>query len=301
MMNILAQHTPEQPSLAEVVNVLSSEVSKGNEMLNVAKIWLAEKGMAFAVNVLFSLVILLVGILIIRLGTRAIERALVANKHINSLMEKFLTNVANKICWVLLIMIVMQRLGLNIGPLIAGFGVTGFILGFAFQESLSNLAAGMMIGINEPFKIGDYISAGSIEGTVKDLNMMATTLSTKDNKKVVIPNKIVWGAPITNFSALGTRRMDIVVGISYGADISKAKSAILAAVKGVNGVLPNVEPIVGVTGIGDSAINLVVRPWCASKDYWGVLSASNQAVKEALDAAGIDIPFPQIVVHSKEG
>jgi len=298
-MNVFAQQNVSNDTVAGVTNVLAGEMSKGTEMLNVAKEWLAENGTAFAVNVVVSLIILVVGAYVIRLITKAADRALVSNKHINSLMEKFLCNVVNKSCWVLLLMIIAQRVGLDIGPLIAGLGVTGFILGFAFQESLSNLAAGMMIGINEPFKVGDYVQAGGIEGTVRDLNMMAATLTTGDNKKVVVPNKLIWGSAITNYSAMDKRRVDLSVGIAYGADITQAKQVVLDAIKSVKGVLADVEPTVGVVAMGDSSVNLVVRPWCAPADYWSVLFAVNQAVKEALDAAGIEIPFPQRVVHTK--
>lgn len=300
-MNILfAQQLVTQDALADVSNKLSNELSKGSEMVNVAKEWLAENGTAFLVNILVSVIILIIGSMVIRLITRAVDRTLVANKHINSLMEKFLTNVLNKVCWVLLLMVVAQRVGIDIGPLIAGLGVTGFILGFAFQESLSNLAAGMMIGVNEPFKVGDYVNAGGIEGTVLDLNMMATTMATADNKKVVVPNKLVWGSAITNFTALDKRRVDLGVGIAYGADIGEAKRVVLEAVKAVPNVLADVEPTVEVVEMGDSSVNLVVRPWCAPADYWGVFFAGNQAVKEALDAADIEIPFPQMDVHQKQ-
>ena len=298
-MNILAQQDVTNQALADVSNSLSNELSKGGEMLNVAKEWLAENGTAFAVNVLVSIIILVIGSMVIRLITKAVDRSLVANKHVNSLMEKFLTNVVNKVCWVLLLMIVARRLGIDIGPLIAGLGVTGFILGFAFQESLSNLAAGMMIGVNEPFKVGDYVQAGGVEGAVQDLNMMATTVATADNKKVVVPNKLVWGSAITNFTALDKRRVDMGIGIAYGANIGEAKKVILAAFKAVPGVLADIQPTVEVKEMGDSSVNLVVRPWSAPADYWSVFFAGNQAVKEALDAAGIEIPFPQIDVHQK--
>jgi small conductance mechanosensitive channel len=298
-MNVFAQQNVAIDPLDDVAGALSQELSKGSEMLNVAQEWLAENGTAFAVNLVVSVLILVVGSFVIRLITKAVDRALVSNKHINSLMEKFLCNVVNKICWVLLLMVVAQRVGLDIGPLIAGLGVTGFILGFAFQESLSNLAAGMMIGINEPFKVGNYVIAGGVEGTVLDLNMMATTMATADNKKVVVPNKLVWGSAITNFSAMDKRRVEMGVGISYGANITEAKKVVLAAVKAVKGVLADVEPTVEVVAMGDSSVNLVVRPWCAPADYWGVFFAGNQAIKEALDAAGIEIPFPQRVVHQK--
>lgn len=299
-MNILAQQNVSSDALADVSNSLSNELSKGSEMLNVAKDWLAQNGTAFLVNIIVSVIILVIGSMLIRLICKAVDRALVANKHINSLMEKFLTNVVNKICWVLLLMVVAQRVGIDIGPLIAGLGVTGFILGFAFQESLSNLAAGMMIGINEPFKVGDYVQAGGVEGAIMDLNMMATTIATADNKKVVVPNKLVWGAAITNFTALDKRRVDLGVGIAYGADINAAKKIILDAVKRVKGVLNDVEPTVEVVEMGDSSVNLVVRPWCVPADYWDVFFAANQVVKESLDAAGIEIPFPQLDVHTQQ-
>ncbi len=298
-MNIMAQQNVSSDTLTEVTKSLSSEFSTGSEMLNVAKQWLAANGTAFLVNIVVSVIILVIGSMVIRLIGKAVERTLVANKHINSLMEKFLTNVVNKVCWLLLLMVVAQRVGIDIGPLIAGLGVTGFILGFAFQESLSNLAAGMMIGINEPFKVGDYVQAGGVNGSIMDLNMMATTLSTPDNKKVVVPNKLIWGSAITNFSALDKRRVDMGVGIAYGADISVAKRVILDVVKANKDVLTDIEPTIEVLAMGDSSVNLVVRPWSATADYWKVFYALNHSIKEALDAAGIEIPFPQMDVHTK--
>ncbi len=298
-MNVFAQQDLSGNLASGASNVISAELSKGNEMVDVAKEWLASNGMAFAVNVMVAVIMLVIGSAIISFITKSAERVLVANRHINSLMEKFLANVVNKSCWVLLLMIVAQRMGIDIGPLIAGLGVTGFIIGFAFQESLGNLAAGMMIGINEPFKVGDYVQAGGVEGGVQDLNMMATTLSTADNKKVVVPNKLVWGSAITNYTSMDKRRVDLSVGISYGSDISKAKQVIMAAVKSVDGILADMEPTVEVVGMGDSSVDLVVRPWATPANYWKVVFACNQAVKEALDAAGIEIPFPQIDVHQK--
>jgi small conductance mechanosensitive channel len=175
--------------------------------------------------------------------------------------------------------------------------VTGFIIGFAFQESLGNLASGMMIALNEPFRVGDYVEVGGNSGTVKDMNMMATTLSTPDNKKVVVPNKNVWGSPITNYTALETRRVDLTAGISYGADINKAKEVILGVLKDQAAVLDDPAPTVEVIEMADSSVNLVVRPWCKTADYWSVVFSVNHAIKEALDEAGIEIPFPQMDVH----
>jgi small conductance mechanosensitive channel len=169
-----------QKPIAEVQQALAGEVSQGREIVDVALRWLAENGISFLVNVLVALLLLAIGVLAIRVLTNATQKALEKSSRVNALLRNFLCSVVNKTAWVLLLMIVVQRLGVNIAPLIAGLGVTGFILGFAFQESLGNLAAGMMIAINQPFQIGDYVTVGAISGTVSELNMMAATLFTAD-------------------------------------------------------------------------------------------------------------------------
>lgn len=288
-----------QRQVTDVTQALGAEVSNGREMLNIALKWLAENGGTFLVNVLVALLLLAVGANLIGFLTRATRKALQRTRRVNSLLEAFLCSVVNKAAWVLLLMIVLQRLGVNIAPLIAGLGVTGFILGFAFQESLGNLASGMMIAINQPFKVGDYVSVGGIEGAVQELNMMAATLATADNKKVVVPNKVIWGAPITNYTATDKRRIEIAVGIAYGADIGKARRIALDVLRAHPLVLADPAPIVEVLSMGDSAVNLVLRPWTKPGDYWTVLFAVNQAVKEAFDKNGVEIPFPQLDVHMK--
>ena len=186
---------------------------------------------------------------------------------------------------------------IDIAPLIAGLGVTGFILGFAFQESLANLAAGVMISLNRPFTVGDFVEVSGGTGVVKELNMMATTLSTPDNKVVIVPNKAVWGSAITNYTAMDTRRVDMVVGISYGADISKAKEVITKVIEGIDQCLADPAPMVEVVEMADSSVNLVARPWSKTADYWDVFFAFHHQIKVALDEAGIEIPFPQMDVH----
>ena len=288
-----------QKQVTEVTQALGAEVSNGREMLNLALKWLAENGINFLVNVLVALLLLVVGSYAIRLLTGATRKALQRTRRVNSLLEVFLCSVVNKTAWVLLLMIVLQRLGVNIAPLIAGLGVTGFILGFAFQESLGNLASGMMIAINQPFKVGDYVAVGGIEGSVRELNMMAATLATGDNKKVVVPNKVIWGAPITNYTAMDKRRVDMAVAVAYGMDIRKARRVALDVMRSHPLVLADPAPIAEVLSMGDSAVNLVMRPWTKPADYWTVLFAVNQAVKEAFDKNGIEIPFPQLEVRMK--
>ena len=193
---------------------------------------------------------------------------------------------------------VLGRLGVNVTPLIAGLGVTGFILGFAFQESLGNLASGMMIALNEPFKVGDFVDAAGLSGTILEVNMMATVMKTADNKRIVLPNKSVWGGPIVNYNALGLRRVDLQVGIDYGEDVTRAVDVILEAIAHVPGVLQYPAPAVAVASLNDSAVQINVRPWAKSADYWPVAAATLTEVKSALEKAGIKIPFPQIEVHT---
>ena len=285
--------------IAEVQQVLAEEVSQGREFVDIALRWLTENGISFVVNVLVALLLLAIGMVVIRVLTRTTQKALGRSGRVNALLQNFLCSVVNKTAWVLLLMIVIQRLGVNIAPLIAGLGVTGFILGFAFQESLGNLAAGMMIAINQPFQIGDYVTVGTISGTVRELNMMAATLFTADNIKVMVPNKVIWGAPITNYTATDKRRIDIAVNIAYGADITKAKRVALDTLRADPRVLDDPAPIAEVIAMGDSAVNLVLRPWTTPSDYWATFFALNQAIKEAFDREGIKIPLPQMDIRVK--
>jgi small conductance mechanosensitive channel len=288
-----------QQPLAVVTKTLATEVDQGRQVLDVAVRWIAENGISFTVNLLVSALLLVIGSLVIRMLTDATKKALQRSGRVNNLLENFLCSLVSKIAWILLFMIVIQRLGVNIAPLIAGLGVTGFIVGFAFQESLGNLAAGMMIAINHPFRVGDLVEIGGIMGTVKELNMMAATLATPDNKKIVVPNKIIWGSPITNFTAVDKRRMEIAVGISYGADIGKARRVALEVLRAHPLVLKNPEPVAEVNSFGESSVNLVLRPWATPDDYWKAFFELNRQVKEAFDKNGVEIAFPQMDVHMK--
>ena len=281
----------------KIVNEFSQQLNHGQELWQQALTWLTDKGLSFAVNLVASLVILVLGWLAIKLIVSAVGKAVEKGNRKNTLFGNFVRNVTSKICWAVLIVVILGRLGVNIGPIIAGLGVTGFILGFAFQESLGNLASGLMIAINEPFKIGDYVIIAGLEGTVTQVDMMATVLATADNKKVVIPNKSAWGAPITNFSALGRRRVDLQIGIDSGCDVSKAIKVALEALPTVPGVLTDPAPAVSVAKLDDSAVTLNVRPWADGANYWNVYNDVLVAVKAAFERTDISIPFPQLTVH----
>lgn len=281
----------------KVCQRFTAELSGGQELWNNILTWLSEKGVDFAVNVVVSVVILVVGWLAIKLIRKAVERAFQKGVKKNVLLSKFVVSVITKTLWAFLFVTVLGRLGVNVGPLIAGLGVTGFILGFAFQESLGNLASGLMIAINAPFKVGDYVIVAGQEGTVLEVNMMATVMATADNKKIVIPNKAAWGSPITNFSAMSTRRVDLKMGIGYDCDVAKAIKVALETLKKVPGVIPDPAPSVSVGTLGDNEITLNVRPWAKNADYWSVYSTAYQELLKAFEQNGLEIPFPQLDVH----
>ncbi len=272
-------------------------MGENSKYINKASEWVVIHGMDFLVSLVAVLVILIVGKIAIGIICGMLSKTIKKSAHASEILQGFVINVAHKLLWVIVLMIALQRLGIDIAPLIAGLGVTGFIVGFAFQESLGNLAAGLMIALNEPFKVGNFIESGGISGVVRELNMMATTLTTPDNKKVVIPNSKVWGAAITNFSALDTRRVDLIVGISYAADIGKAQEVIGDVVRNNELVLSDPETRIEVVEMADSSINLIVRPWCKTGDYWNLYYQLQKNLKIALDAANIGIPFPQMDVH----
>ena len=280
-----------------VCNEFNQQLGQGQELLQQALAWLTDKGLSFAVSLLAALVILLLGSFVIKGIVALVGKAVTKSGKGNALFANFIRNVTAKICWIVLLVVVLEKLGVNVAPIVAGLGVTGFILGFAFQESLGNLASGLMIAINEPFKIGDYVIVAGHEGSVIKVDMMAATLATADNKKVVIPNKSAWGAPIVNFSALGRRRVDIQIGIDYGCDVSKAIRVALETLPTVPGVLTDPAPAVSVAALADSAVTLNVRPWADGANYWAVYNDVQVAIKSAFGKNGINIPFPQLTVH----
>jgi small conductance mechanosensitive channel len=195
------------------------------------------------------------------------------------------------------LMIVLAALGVDITPLFALVGGASFIIAFALQETLGNLAAGLMIMINRPFDEGDYVQVAGLGGTVKHVSVVSTTVTTPDNQVIVIPNSKVWGDVITNVTASDTRRVDLVFGIGYGDSIEEAKKVLEEVVANHSLVLEDPAPVIRVNELADSSVNFIVRPWTKTGDYWTVYWDLQRAVKEAFDANGISIPFPQTEMH----
>lgn len=286
-------------SLGEkVCTAFDSRFGGPQDALQQALDWLATRGVSFAFDLVGAIAILLVGWLATKLIVAAVGKAVSKGRQKDTLLASFVRNATSKVCWSVLIVLVLGQLGVNVAPIIAGLGVTGFILGFAFQESLGNLASGLMIAVNEPFKIGDYVIVAGNEGTVRKVDMMATVLATADNKKIIIPNKSAWGSPIVNFTALGRRRVDLQIGIDYSCDVAKAIRIARETLPTVPGVLADPAPAVFVAALGDSQVTLNVRPWTEGTNYWTVYNDAQIAIKTAFERNGIAIPFPQLTVHT---
>jgi small conductance mechanosensitive channel len=262
--------------------------------------WFKAEALDMAINLVVIIIILIVGKILILLLRRAFRSLFSRSKKINDLMAQFLLKIVSVIGWLVVVLIILDRMGVNLAPIIAGLGVTGFILGFAFQESIGNLLSGVMIVLNAPFRIGDYVEAGSLAGTVKDMDMMCVTLATPDNKRVILANKLVWGKPIVNYSYTETRRVEMGVSIAYDSDVNKAKEIIWEILNAYPEILPEPAPVVAVNKLNDSSVDLVVRPWTKPADYWSVYFRFQQEVLEKFRSQGIEIPFPQVDLHLPE-
>jgi small conductance mechanosensitive channel len=213
------------------------------------------------------------------------------------LLQEFFLMTSYRAVMLLGVLIALSQLGVEIGPLLAGLGVAGFIVGFALQNTLSNFASGLMILAYRPFDVGDVIQAAGVSGSVAQLNLVSTTIRTFDNQRLIVPNTKIWGDVITNVTAEKVRRVDLVFGIGYGDDIEKAGKVLLDIVANHPLVLKDPEPVVKLHTLGESSVDFVVRPWSKTSDYWTVYWDVTREVKRRFDAEKISIPFPQRDVH----
>ena len=213
--------------------------------------------------------------------------------NISKLLQSFLVGAVYWLVLTVGVLVALTALGVNVTPLFAMIGGASFILAFAFQDTLGNLASGLMIMINRPFDEGDYVVVGGTGGTVRSVSIVATTVTTPDNQVIVIPNKSVWGNIITNVTASSTRRVDLVFGTSYEDSIPEVLRIIEETVRGHSLVLADPEPVIRVHELADSSVNFICRPWTKTSDYWTVYWDLTHRMKEAFDAASITIPYPQ--------
>ena len=260
-------------------------------------LWFNQEAVGLLFKIVGILIILIVGKVLIVLLRKWIGKSLANSKKINELMQRLILKIVSVVGWMLLLVIVLGQMGVNLAPIIAGLGVTGFILGFAFQETLGNLLAGVMIALNAPFRIGDYVEIGSMSGSIRDMDMMSVTLATPDNKRVIMANKLIWGNAITNYSFTDRRRVELPVSIAYDSDVAKAKEILWDIINGYPEILAEPKPVVAVTKLNDSSVDLIVRPWTLPGDYWPVYFRFQEEVLKRFREGGVEIPFPQMDVH----
>lgn len=251
----------------------------------------------YGMKFIAALVVLIVGLIVIRWLTRAIVR-MMRKSNVNKSLIPFLKSLTNILLKVMLIISVMGMVGIQMTSFIAILGAAGLAVGLALQGTLQNFAGGVMILLFKPYEVGHFIEAQGYMGTVKEIHIFTTRLITPDNRMVIIPNSPLATGSLTNYSAMPTRRIDFSFGIGYGDDIDKAKSILLKMAEKDDRVLKEENPPqVMVEALADSSVNLKLRVWVKSEDYWSLFFDVTEKVKKQFDAAGVSIPFPQRDVH----
>jgi len=256
-----------------------------------------EGGLRWARKIFSFILIVIAAKILSLLLARVTRQAVNINKNYSDLLRDFLVNIVRKGVFVVGLVVALSMLGINIGPLVAGIGAIGFIVGFALQGTLGNFAAGLMILTHRPYDVGDVVRTAGIMGFVQSMNLNTTTIKTFDNQVVVVPNGSIWGDNIINVTGSETRRVDMMFGIGYADDMAKAQTIIEDILASHELVLDDPAPVVKVHELGDSSVNFVCRPWTKTSDYWTVHWDVTRAVKERFDAEGVSIPFPQRDIH----
>lgn len=261
--------------------------------------WSSENASEWGIKIATAIAIFFIGKYVARMISNLLQKAL-QRSSTDAMLTGFLVNIAYGILLVAVVLAAIDSLGINVTSLMAILGAAGLAVGLALKDSLSNFASGVMIIIFRPFNIGDYITAGGSSGVVDDIGLFCTLLHTGDNQRIIVPNSAIMSGTIVNTSALPTRRIDLVIGIGYDDNIGQARDIIMRIIKSDERILREPEPGVVVGELGDSSVNLNVRPWVNSEDYWSVRPELLEKIKVQLDEAGISIPYPQQDVHMHE-
>lgn len=250
----------------------------------------------FGMQLISALLIFIIGRWIVGKVANLLERGM-KRADTDPTLVGFFRNIVYFGLLTMVVIAAVNQVGIQTTSFIAVLGAAGLAVGLAMQGSLSNFAAGVLMIIFRPFKAGDFIDAGGTMGTVEEIQLFTTRLRTPDNKVIIIPNAQITADSITNFSARDTRRLDMVFGVSYSDDLDKVKRVINEVLAEETRLLDDPAPMVGVLNLGESSVDLAVRPWVSSADYWGVYFDLHEAMKKRFDREGISIPFPQRDVH----
>lgn len=253
----------------------------------------------WGIKIITAIAIFIIGRMIARAVTKGTVR-LMEKSEVDETLRDFLSKIIYALLLIAIIIAALEQLGVNTTSAIAIFAAAGLAIGMALKDTLSNFSAGFMLILFKPFSNGDFIEAGGVTGVVEKISIFSTIMRTGDNKEVIVPNSGIYGGTITNYSAKETRRVDLVFGIGYEDNIKQAKQLIEQVLSADARVLNDPAPTIAVGELADSSVNINVRPWVKSADYWGVYADTLENVKEVFDANGISIPYPQMDVHNPD-
>lgn len=258
--------------------------------------FLATTGVSIGLKILYALAIFIIGKWAAGLLKKSMSK-IMARQNVEPTLIGFVSNLAYIALLIFAILAALNALDVQTTSFVAVLGAAGFAIGLALQGGLANFAAGVLMLIFKPFKVGDFIEAGGASGVVEEIQIFTTQMRTGDNKTIIVPNAGITAANITNYSTKPTRRVDIVAGIGYEDDIDKAKTVLNDILAKDERILQDPAPQVAVSELADSSVNFVVRAWVKSADYWGVFFDTTETIKKRFDAENISIPFPQQDVH----
>lgn len=267
--------------------------------MDIAQNWLIDNQQMlidFAIKLLVALAIVIIGKFIANMVRKGVVKVM-RHKGMDEAIISFISSLLYGMLFFIVIVAAISHLGFNTTSLVAIVGAAGLAIGLALQGSLSNFASGVLLIVFKPFKSGDFIEVSGVTGIVEKILIFSTELRTGDNKTVIIPNGSITSGTITNYSTKPTRRIDLIIGVSYDADLAKTKALLHKVVSADERVLKDQAITVGVSELADSSVNFVVRPWVKSSDYWPTYFDLLEKIKTELDNEGIEIPFPQLSVH----
>jgi small conductance mechanosensitive channel len=253
-------------------------------------------GLELALNVGKAILIFYVGKLLVRLVLKTVKR-IMDKQGIEDTLETFVLSLSRMVLMLFVIIATVGALGIQTTSFVAVLGAAGLAIGLALQGSLANFASGVLIVLFRPYKVGDFIEAAGIAGSVEKVEILTTVFKTGDNKRVIVPNGQVMGSVITNYSANDMRRVDMVIGVSYSDDLDKVRATLEDLIAAEDRILEDPAHKIAVSELADSSVNFVVRPWVKTEDYWGVMFDLTEAIKKRFDKEGISFPFPQQDVH----
>ncbi|MCH8249405.1 MAG: mechanosensitive ion channel [Proteobacteria bacterium] len=253
-------------------------------------------GVTFGIKIMTALAIFFIGKFVIRLVISGI-RKIMQKQAVDKTLEKFICNLVSMTLLVVVIIAAIGAMGIQTTSFIAIFGAAGLAVGLALQGSLSNFASGVLIILFRPYRVGDYIEAAGIAGSVEQVLIMTTILKTGDNKQIIVPNSQIMNSIITNYSTNDTRRVDLTVGVSYADDLDKVRKTLEDLIANEGRIFDEPATLIAVSELADSSVNFIVRAWVKSTDYSSVKFDLTEAIKKRFDREGISFPFPQLDVH----